>query len=84
MKALVIVLVILAVVVGGFFMWFVGVGNRIVATEQAVNAAWAQVQTTYQRRADLIPNLVETVRGFAAQERTVLEEVTRARSPRRC
>jgi LemA protein len=80
MKALVIVLVILAVVVGGFFMWFVGVGNRIVATEQAVNAAWAQVQTTYQRRADLIPNLVETVRGFAAQERTVLEEVTRARA----
>jgi LemA protein len=45
-----------------------------------VNEKWAQVQNVYQRRADLIPNLVETVKGFAAQERTVLEEVTRARA----
>ena len=80
MKALIVVLVILAVVVGGFFMWGVGVNNRLVTAEQGVNAAWAQVQTVYQRRADLIPNLVETVKGFAAQERTVLEEVTRARA----
>ena len=80
MKAIIVVLVILAVVVGGFFMWAVGVNNRLVTSEQGVNAAWAQVQTVYQRRADLIPNLVETVKGFAAQERTVLEEVTRARA----
>ena len=80
MKAIIVVLVILAVVVGGFFIWAVGVNNRLVASEQGVNAAWAQVQTVYQRRADLIPNLVETVKGFAAQERTVLEEVTRARA----
>jgi len=80
MKAIIVVLVILAVVVGGFLIWAVGVNNRLVTSEQAVNAAWAQVQTVYQRRADLIPNLVETVKGFAAQERTVLEEVTRARA----
>jgi LemA protein len=80
MKALIVVLVLLVVVVGGIFMWGVGVNNRLVTAEQGVNAAWAQVQTVYQRRADLIPNLVETVKGFAAQERTVLEEVTRARA----
>jgi LemA protein len=60
--------------------WFVSVGNDLVAREQAVLEAWAQVQNVYQRRADLIPNLVETVKAFAAQERTVLEEVTRARA----
>lgn len=80
MKALIVVLVLLVVVVGGIFMWGVGMNNRLVTAEQGVNAAWAQVQTVYQRRADLIPNLVETVKGFAAQERTVLEEVTKARA----
>ena len=60
--------------------WFVSVGNDLVARELMVREAWAQVQNVYQRRADLIPNLVETVKGFAAQERTVLEEVTRARA----
>ena len=80
MKAIIVVLVILALVVGGLFMWGVGVNNRLVTSEQGVNWAWAQVQAVYQRRADLIPNLVETVKGFAAQERTVLEEVTRARA----
>jgi LemA protein len=60
--------------------WFVSVGNGLVARELAVREAWAQVQNVYQRRADLVPNLVEIVKGFAAQERAVLEEVTRARA----
>jgi LemA protein len=60
--------------------WFVSVGNDLVSRQQAVQESWAQVQNVYQRRADLIPNLVETVKAFAAQERTVLEEVTRARA----
>jgi LemA protein len=59
---------------------YVSIGNDLVAREQAMREAWAQVQNVYQRRADLIPNLVETVKGFAAQERAVLEEVTRARA----
>ena len=54
--------------------------NQLVVAEQNVNEKWAQVQNVYQRRADLVPNLVETVKGFAAQERTVLEEVTKARA----
>ena len=58
----------------------VGVNNKIVTADVAVNEKWAQVQNVYQRRADLIPNLVETVKGFATQERTVLEEVTQARA----
>jgi len=61
-------------------MWGIGVQNQLVRLEQDVNEKWAQVQNVYQRRADLIPNLVETVRGFAAQERTVLTEVTQARA----
>lgn len=54
--------------------------NTIPTLEENAKAKWSEVQSQYQRRADLIPNLVETVKGFAAQERTVLEEVTRARA----
>ena len=75
-----IVLIVVLVVIGGLVAWGVGINNQLVVQEQNVNAARAQVQNQYQRRADLIPNLVETVKGFAAQERTVLEEVTRARA----
>jgi LemA protein len=73
---LIVVGVLAALVIG----WGVGINNQLVGLEQDVNAKWAQVQNVYQRRADLIPNLVETVKGFAAQERTVLEEVTKARA----
>jgi len=78
-RGLVVTLVVigLIVLVGG---WGIGANNSFVRSEQDVNEKWAQVQNVYQRRADLIPNLVETVKGFATQERTVLEEVTRARA----
>jgi LemA protein len=79
-RGLVLVLVVLLVVVGGLVVWGIGVNNRLVGLEQNVNEKWAQVQNVYQRRADLIPNLVETVKGFAAQEREVLESVTKARA----
>jgi LemA protein len=79
-RGLVIALVVVVVLVLGFAGWAVSVYNQLVTLDQGVNEKWAQVQNVYQRRADLIPNLVETVKGFAAQERTVLEEVTRARA----
>jgi len=54
--------------------------NSVPTAEEQVNAAWGNLQSEYQRRADLIPNLVETVKGYAQQERTVLTEVTQARA----
>ena len=54
--------------------------NAIPTKQEAAKAAWADVQNNYQRRADLIPNLVATVKGFAAQEKNVLVEVTQARA----
>ena len=80
MKILLIALVVLAVVVVAVGAWAVGIYNGLIGLDQSVNEKWAQVQNVYQRRADLIPNLVETVKGFAAQERTVLTEVVEARA----
>jgi len=79
-RAALITLLVLAIAVVAIVGWAVSINNQLVRLEQDVNEKWAQVQNVYQRRADLIPNLVETVRGFAAQERTVLEEVTKARA----
>jgi LemA protein len=76
----IIVLIVLALVVGFVFMQYVGVRNTLVTKDQAVKAAWSQVDIVLQRRADLIPNLVETVKGFAQQEQTVFGDIARARS----
>ena len=54
--------------------------NSVPTAEEEVNAAWGNLQSEYQRRADLIPNLVETVKGYAAQEKSVLTEITEARA----
>ena len=54
--------------------------NNIPTFDEAVNGAWSEVQNTYKRRADLIPNLIATVEGFAAQEKDVLTEITEART----
>jgi LemA protein len=80
MRTGLLVLAVVGIIIIGGFVWGIGVNNELVRSEQVVNEKWAQVQNVYQRRADLIPNLVETVKGFAAQERTVLEEVTKARA----
>ena len=80
MKQGLIVLGVLVLALVAGLAWAVGVNNDLVTREQVVSEKWAQVQNVYQRRTDLVPNLVETVKGFAAQERTVLEEVTRARA----
>jgi len=61
-------------------MWYIGAQNNLVTLEENVNGKWSQVENVYQRRLDLIPNLVETVKGYAAQEKDVLTEVTELRS----
>jgi LemA protein len=76
----IIVLIVLALVVGFVFMQYVGVRNTLVTKDQTVKAAWSQVDIVLQRRADLIPNLVETVKGIAKQEQTVFGDIARARS----
>ena len=68
--AVVVVLVVLAI----------GISNRLVRARVRIDEAWAQIDTQLQRRHDLIPNLVETVKGYAAHERATFEEVTSARA----
>ena len=79
MKAL-IVLVIIAVLALALFGSYVGARNQMVAKNETVKAAWSEVDVVLQRRADLIPNLVETVKGFAIQEQTVFGDIAKARS----
>ena len=61
-------------------MWAVGAYNGMVTLDEGVQGKWADVETQYQRRADLIPNLVSTVKGYAAHESETLESVVKARS----
>ena len=71
---------ILVVIVGGFFLWGTGVYDNAVKEQENVNEAFANVQAAYQRRADLIPSLVATVKGAAENERGILTQVTQARA----
>lgn len=77
MKTAIIVVAAIAVI-GLLSVW--GIYNNLVGLEQDSEAQWANVENVYQRRADLIPNLVETVKGYAAHERGVFEAVTEARA----
>src|ERR1700683_1880126 len=82
-KSLMVVVVILAIVVliALFtFGQYVSVKNTLVSKNEAVKASWSQVDIVLQRRADLIPNLVETVKGYAKQEQTVFGDIAKARS----
>jgi len=80
MKSLLIVIVVLALVAVLVFGMYVERRNEMVRKKETINAAWSQVDVVIQRRADLIPNLVETVKGIAAQEQSVFGEIARARS----
>src|SRR6266496_3389598 len=73
-----LVIVLFIVFVIGLFFW--GTYNRLVTLDQNVNKKWGDVQTVYQRRADLIPNLVNTVQGAANFEKSTIVEVTNARA----
>jgi LemA protein len=72
-----VVIVVIVLLIGGMY---VGRRNQMVVKNEAVKSAWAQVDVVLQRRSDLIPNLVETVKGIAAQEQTVFHDVDAARA----
>jgi LemA protein len=78
-KAMILVITIVVLVLLSFGK-YVSVKNTLVAKNEAVKSTWSQVDVVLQRRADLIPNLVETVKGIAKQEQTVFGEIARARS----
>jgi LemA protein len=75
-----IVVIVLALIALVVFGQYIGVRNTLVTKNEAVKAAWSQVDIVLQRRADLIPNLVETVKGYATQEQTVFGDIAKARS----
>jgi len=82
-KGLLTFLIILGVIVVGIFIfvgWGTGVYDSAVTKQEEVNAVWGDVQATYQRRADLVPNLVATVKGAAENEKEILTNVTQARA----
>ena len=80
MKTGLIVIVVLVLIALVAFGQYVGVRNTLVTKNEAVKAAWSQVDIVLQRRADLIPNLVETVKGIAGQEQKVFGDIAAARS----
>jgi LemA protein len=75
--ALVVILVVLAVII---LLWYIGTYNRLVQLREMINNAWAQIDVQLKRRYDLIPNLVETVKGYAKHESGTFEAVVQARN----
>jgi LemA protein len=80
MKAVIVILVVLLILAFVLGSAYVGRRNQMVVKREAVNSAWAQVDVVLQRRADLIPNLVQTVKGYAVQEQTVFGDIAAARA----
>jgi LemA protein len=80
MKTVLITIGALLAIIIIFFMFTIGINNKIIDRDETAIQAWANVETVLQRRYDLIPNLVNTVKGYASHEKELLEEVTRLRS----
>lgn len=79
-KGIWIVIIILIAALVALFFWFKSTYNGMVAVHESVSAQWANVENQYQRRADLVPNLVNTVKGYASHEQQTLTEVVEARA----
>ena len=80
MKKGYIVLIVIGVIIMVIFLWFRGSYNGMVKMSETVSAQWSNVENQYQRRLDLIPNLVNTVKGYAAHEQQTLTDVVNARA----
>ncbi len=79
-RNMLIAIIVILVLAGSIYSFFKGTYNQFVTLDEGVKSSWAQVENQLQRRYDLIPNLVETVKGYAKQEKDVLVEVTNARA----
>jgi LemA protein len=79
-KALLVVVIVIVLIILIPFLYLKGTYNSLVTMDEEIKGAWAQVENQLQRRYDLIPNLVETVKGYATHEREVFIQVTEARS----
>ncbi len=77
---LIIGIIVVLVLVISLFSWFISTRNQMVTLEENIDASWAEVDNQLQRRSDLIPNLVETVKGFASQEKEVFTNIADARA----
>jgi LemA protein len=77
LAAILVIAIVCVLIVGG---GYVGAKNQMVTKNETIKSDWSQVDVVLQRRADLIPNLVETVKGYAAQEQTVYDDIAKARS----
>lgn len=77
---MIIGLVVIVILVISLFSWFINTRNELVVLEENVDAEWAEIDNQLQRRSDLIPNLVETVKGFASQEEEVFTNIADARA----
>ena len=80
MKKSYIVIGIIVIILIGIFMWFKGSYNQMVTRSEGVSSQWSNVENQYQRRLDLIPNLVNTVKGYAKHEQNTLTQVVEARA----
>lgn len=79
-KSTILTIIIVAVLVIIFGLWFVGTRNRLVRLDESIDAAWSEIDNQLQRRSDLIPNLVATVKGYAQQEEEIFTRIAEARS----
>lgn len=79
-RVLLIIIAAIVVLVGGTIMWGIGQYNKVVAMDQQVKTQWAQVENQLKRRYDLIPNLMETVKGYAKHEKSLFENLANART----
>ncbi len=78
-KVLIVILVVIVLLAAGLFKWYIGGYNRAVNLEQSVKKSWADVDAVLQRRLDLIPNLVQTVKGYASHEKELFENLAKSR-----
>lgn len=76
----IVALAVLVILVFSMMSWFVGTRNSLISMDEEVNAAWAEIDNQLQRRSDLIPNLVNTVKGYASQEKEIFTDIAEARS----